>query len=240
MRITYIFHSGFAIECTGFSMLFDYCKDSGKNPTRGFVHDTLLKKPGPLYVFSSHSHPDHFNKDILQWKAQKPDITYILADEIRVKKKLNFPDAVYLKKGEQYRDEHISTEAFGSTDIGISFLIEAEGKSIFHAGDLNNWHWRDESTAAEIKEAGDAYLQELHDLTARTRHINIVFFPVDPRLGTDFMQGARQFIDAIRTDVFIPMHFWERPAETEVFAPYAEQKGCRYILMPYPGEGTDV
>ena len=44
-------------------------------------------------------------------------------------------------------------QAFGSTDVGISFLIHLQGKSIFHAGDLNNWHWSEESTEQEIRKA---------------------------------------------------------------------------------------
>ncbi|MEI3154718.1 MAG: hypothetical protein V8S95_06185 [Odoribacter sp.] len=41
-------------------------------------------------------------------------------------------------------------KAFGSTDIGISFLIDIDNIRIFHAGDLNNWHWEEESTPEEI------------------------------------------------------------------------------------------
>ena len=31
--------------------------------------------------------------------------------------------------------------AFKSTDECVAFLIETEGKWIYHAGDLNNWVW---------------------------------------------------------------------------------------------------
>lgn len=32
--------------------------------------------------------------------------------------------------------------AAGSTDSGVSWIVETEGKRIFHAGDLNNWYAR--------------------------------------------------------------------------------------------------
>ena len=52
--------------------------------------------------------------------------------------------------------------------------------------------------------------------------MDLVMFPVDPRLGTDFMRGAQQFIDRIKTSVFVPIHFLERLAEVMAFGPYAE------------------
>ena len=47
--------------------------------------------------------------------------------------------------------------AFRSTDQGVSFLAEAGGTRVFHAGDLNFWHWRAESTPAEVAEARRAF-----------------------------------------------------------------------------------
>ena len=74
MKLDYIYHSGFAIEADGITVIIDYYKDSSEEaPDRGIVHDHLLKKPGTLYVLSSHFHPDHFNRDILSWKEQRPE-----------------------------------------------------------------------------------------------------------------------------------------------------------------------
>ena len=230
MRLTYIYHSGFAIEADGYAILIDYFKDTGKTPGTGFVHDELLHRPGTLYILSSHFHPDHFNPEVLEWKKIKKDIKYIFSKDILKRRRAKPEDALYLKKGDVFEDENIRIRAFGSTDVGISFLIDSEGKKLFHAGDLNNWHWKDESTPAEVGKAEGDYLHELNTLA---------MFPVDPRIGTDFMRGAQQFVDRIKTDVLVPMHFWERPAEVMAFGPYAESKGCRYILLSVPGEGTD-
>lgn len=144
------------------------------------------------------------------------------------------------QKGDFYEDHNLRIKAFGSTDSGISFLIEAEGKRLFHAGDLNNWHWKDESTPEEAAEAEQNYLKELDDLAKATDKLDATMFPVDPRIGTDFMRGAQQFVDHIKTNIFVPMHFWDRPAEVVAFRPYAESRGCRYALISVPGEGTDI
>lgn len=239
MRLTYIYHSGFAIEADGFAILIDYFKDTGKSPETGFVHDELLKRPGTLYILSSHFHPDHFNADVLKWKAEKKEIVYIFSKDILKRGRAKKEDAIYLKKGDTYEDENVSIEAFGSTDVGLSFFIHIGDRLIFHAGDLNNWHWQDESTPEEVYEAEKAYLKEVDDIIKTTDRLDLAMFPVDPRIGTDFMRGARQFVDRIKVGVFVPMHFWERPAEVMTFGPYAESRGARFALLSIPGEGTD-
>lgn len=239
MRLIYIYHSGFAIEADGFSILIDYYRDTVKAPGKGFVHEELLHRPGPLYVLVSHFHPDHFNPEILEWKASKPDIHYIFSKDILKNRRAKAEDAFYLKKGETYRDDLLSIQAFGSTDVGVSFLIRTAGRTLFHAGDLNNWHWQDESTPQEAAEAEKNYLRELETLASEVSQLDLAMFPVDPRIGSDFMRGARQFVDRIQTAVFVPMHFWERPAEVAAFGAYAEMHGCRYVLISVPGEGTD-
>ena len=35
MRLVYIYHSGFALEADGFSILIDYFKDSDPDPAKG-------------------------------------------------------------------------------------------------------------------------------------------------------------------------------------------------------------
>ena len=82
MRLTYIYHSGFAIEADEFAILIDYYKDTGRSPEKGFVHEKLLNRAGTLYVLSSHFHPDHFNPEVLRWKTYKKDIVYLFGKDI--------------------------------------------------------------------------------------------------------------------------------------------------------------
>ena len=77
---------------------------------------------------------------------------YIFSQDILHEEKLLSTDTVWLKKGDCYADDVLRVHAFGSTDVGISFLVEAEGKKIFHAGDLNNWHWMDEAVKLNGKD----------------------------------------------------------------------------------------
>ncbi len=240
MRLNYIYHSGFVIEGNDFSIIIDYYKDSGATFDSGIVHERILNHPGKLYVLSSHSHPDHFNPAILKWKEKHPDIQYIFSSDILDEKKTKLSDAVYLKKSEFYKDNILTIKAFGSTDIGISFAIEVEGKKIFHAGDLNNWHWNEESSSEYAKEAEDFYLKELDDLYQQEKYFDAVMFPIDKRLGKDYMKGAEQFLDKIKVGLFLPMHFDENYEAANAFEKFALTKNTQFGKIASRGQYFDL
>ena len=236
MNLIYVYHSCYVIEADGFALIFDYYKDSGLSPREGYVHDRLLRREGRLYVLASHFNPDHFNRDVLKWRQQKEDITYILSSDILEERKAQAGDAVFLGKGNSWEDGNIQVRAFGSTDVGVSFLLRVGEKVIFHAGDLNNWHWKDESTPEEAAGAEQAFLAELENLATTPGRVDWAMFPVDPRLGTDYMQGAAQFVARIRTDLFAPMHFGEAYAEAAAFGNIAAKHGCKLLPLSRKGE----
>ena len=159
MKLSYIFHSGFVLETEQSILVFDYWMDPSG------VMDGVLRSEKPMYVFSSHFHEDHFTKEIFEWKKQKPNITYILSKDIYKHRRASKEDAdVWLAKGGTWSDDTISVWALGSTDSGVSWIVEMEDnaikreqsqacldsaereqarpkvKRIFHAGDLNNWY----------------------------------------------------------------------------------------------------
>ena len=241
MTLDYLYNSGFGMEFDGFTIIIDYYQDSSdKLHNKGLVHDYLLDRPGKLYVLCSHIHPDHFNPEILSWRDKRPDIIYILSKDILIGGKAKPDDAIFLDKGEVYKDETLSIEACGSTDVGISFLMNINGKSIFHAGDLNNWNWCDESTSEEIDEANRFFLSELNYLYQRSPSIDLVLFPVDKRQGSDYMKGDKQFVEKIKTGIFVPMHFGENYAAANNFKQFAEQHGCKFIEINYRGEQFEI
>lgn len=241
MKLIYLYHSGFALLGEGYTLIFDYFEDS-VSADKGIVHEQLLSREGRLYVFSSHAHADHFNRQILSWKALRPDIVYLLSTDIPLsdqdKENRNLHT---LAKGDTYRDEYLTVRAFGSTDIGISFLVQTpEGATVFHAGDLNNWHWSEESTEKEVRKAEGDFLAEVKLLQAKAPAIDVVMFPVDSRLGKDYFRGATQFVERIKTSIFVPMHFGEDYKGGNAFAETAGKYGCRFITITQRGETFDI
>jgi hypothetical protein len=126
MTLTYIFHSGFVLETEKFILIFDYWLDLNG------VLPPFLKKDKPVYVFSSHFHEDHFNSAIFEWRKQHKNITYILSKDIYKHRRANKEDAdVWLAKGGTWSDETLSVWALGSTDSGISWIVETEKQNRF-------------------------------------------------------------------------------------------------------------
>lgn len=206
MRLYYIFHSAFAIEAEGVVVIIDFYWDT-VDLFRGLVHDVLLRKPSKIYVLSSHFHPDHFNPEIFKWRSICPEVTYILSQDILRHHRASKDDAVFLKKGDVYDDGILQVNAFGSTDSGDSFLVTLQHITFFHAGDLNNWHWKDVSSPQEVKQAEGNYMAELKFIASHISKVDVAMFPVDARMGSEYAKGAKQFLEKIKCSIFVPMHF---------------------------------
>lgn len=236
MKITYIHHSCYAVEFERFSLLFDFYRDALLPDGSYWVKNHLLETEQHLYVFCSHSHADHLNTEILDWKRKKGNISYIFSKEILAEKNISDENIIYLDKLHIYQDANLRVKAFGSTDAGGSFLVEAVGKRIFHAGDLNNWHWNEEVGKEEALAYENNFLCEVELLAEEVERLNVAMFPIDPRLGRDYMRGAEQFLQRIPTDYLLPMHFGENYDKANAFAPFAHKHNCRYLAVERQGQ----
>lgn len=240
IRIHYLYHSGFAIEVDDITLIIDYYKDASTQEFESLVNEYLLKRSGPLYVMSTHFHADHFTREIFSWREKKSNIFYILSNDIANRHRADINEATFLKKGEAFNDANIRIEAFGSTDCGVSFLIDIGGYRIFHAGDLNNWHWRDESTEQEVNKAEGDFLSEVRYITKSIKLLDIAFFPIDARMGSDYYRGAQQFVNLIKIRNFVPMHFGDDYESAEAFRYIAESFGCHFVSIKHRGELFEI
>ena len=233
--ITYIYRSCYVIEFDGFSVIFDYYRDVPREDGSNWVKDYLLNKEEDLYVLCSHSHADHFNPDMLNWRQRKENITYIFSDELRQSGTTD-ADAHYLRKEDVFADHRLKIKAFGSTDVGCSLLLTYNNRQFFHAGDLNNWHWNEEVTKAESLVYENNYLCELELLAEKADRLHVAMFPLDPRLGKDYMRGGEQFVSRISTAYFFPMHFGEDYDKVNRFGEIAARYGCSYMPVSQTGQ----
>lgn len=202
MKVTYIHHSSFMAELEHAALLFDYFE--GEIPA--------VEGDKPLFVFASHRHGDHFSRAIFDLADQRRNVTYILSDDIwrrQVPEEL-LGRTTFLGPDEDTRlldgaGGPLDIEAFKSTDEGVAFLVRAEGKAIYHAGDLNNWVWEGEPEKDNQK-MSERYHGELAKLAGR--HIDVAFMLIDPRQEKDFYLGMDDFMRMVGADVVFPMHFW--------------------------------
>ena len=173
-----------------------------KKEKEEFFNRFIKRIDKKVYIFSTHSHSDHFNKEILTWLEMNENIKYILSDDIRIYKHKNF---YFTKEGDSFELDNLKISTFGSTDLGSSFYVNTENKNIFHSGDLHFWHWEDD-TPEEEKTMYDAYMVQLEKIKKLDR-IDIAFVPVDPRLGVNTLEGVELFYKILKPKIIIPMHF---------------------------------
>lgn len=168
MKVTFIYHSSYFVELDHCCLLFDYYQ--GDIPQVG----------KPLYVFASHSHPDHFSPAIFQLAGEEREVHYLLSDDIsprQVPEKLR-DQATFVGPRSFCQVGPLKVATLRSTDMGVAFLVQCEGKCIYHAGDLNCWVW-DGAPRFQNDQMRQLYQQELELL--RDKDIDVAFVPLDPR-----------------------------------------------------------
>ena len=228
MKITYIHHSSFCVELQNSILLFDYFK--GELPK--------FDKAKKLYVFASHFHEDHFDKCIFEIAKEHPDVTYILSKDIKKRRSKYVKSAdqiVVMNFDEEITVDNMKIKTLESSDIGVAFLIEIEGKVIYHAGDLNWWHWEGELDTYNMKMADD-YKKQI-DLLADER-IDLAFVPLDPRQERQYDWGIKYLLERNDVPYVVPMHFWNQPDVIDrlLVEPYMSCHANRICPLRHRGE----
>ncbi len=258
IKILYIWHDCFVVMTPAATIVFDYWLDAGglKNDFPAFIDriDPAL----PLVVVVSHSHKDHYNPSIFGWAKRFDNIHFVVSTDIwKRMRHIVSPTSVYtgpkvdagrvtvLRRNESAEIAGVRVAAFPSTDVGNSYIVESAGRRIFHAGDLNCWAWRDDSTEQEIRKAEGDFRACLRDIAAYLsgRPIDYCFFPVDSRIGTGYASGAAEFVRSFDVRHFFPMHFElgdateraGRRADAADTSLYANPERGEYIPLTQPG-----
>lgn len=203
----FLHHSGFMLELETMILVFDYYLDPLKR-----LEDRLEKTDKPVYFFVSHVHGDHFNRAIR--KFEKRASGYFLHRDCH----LALTDESLLHEmdvGETVDEGLLSVHMYGSTDAGGSYMVEAEGLTIFHAGDLNWWHWAGEGDS-ENREARDWFFRELSCI--KEKEVDIAMLPVDARQQAAREWGVKAYLSHFSAGLLIPMHaFGQRWAPSYEF-----------------------
>ena len=232
MKVTFLAHSGFLIQLEQVDLLFDWWQ--GELPA--------LDSGKPLVVFASHSHQDHFKPDIFQLDDGTRPVRFLLGNDIKFTR----------QRRERWKltpeiEAHCQRLAGGlaaqplpgvrvktltSTDSGVAFLVEAEGKTIYHAGDLNWWYWAEEPDPwnPDMERNFKRYTAPLKDCP-----IDLAMLPLDPRLeGGEFL-GMAYMLELARIRTAIPMHQWADYGLTDRFLEAYPQFKDR--VLPVTGRG---
>lgn len=230
LKATFLAHSGFLVELDGLCLLFDWWK--GDLPT--------LPPDKPLLVFASHAHSDHFSPAIFSLDAA----AFLLGRDIRLQSlaKKGVASEILEKclflRGRQAAEplSGVTVETLSSTDMGVAFLVTAEGRTIFHAGDLNWWHWAEEPDPWNPNMARN--FQKRTEVL-RGRKIDLAMLPLDPRMGEDGFRGPKYFLELAEIHCFLPMHQWGDFAFTDKFLARYPQFAAQTVPVRQEGQTFD-
>lgn len=242
MKMTYIGHSGVALQWENCNWVIDYY--TGKMPE--------LEKDKRLFVFSSHSHGDHFNPEVFSIFRDFSDVIYILSFDIEKKiesGRYNLTDKQreninYLEANRQYSfddgsGKNIEVETFLSTDEGIAFLIKYDGKTVYHAGDLHWWAWPENEKEYD-EWMKNTYLGEIEKM--RGEKIDLAFVPVDERIQQNVFLGADAFMRTADVKMMYPIHMFgkfgltKKFRENDMSLPYRE----KIMDIDYDGQQFNI
>ena len=212
IRATFLAHSGFLIELDTVCLLFDWWKGD------------LPALPGkPLVCFVSHRHEDHFSPRIFNLEAE-----FVLSRDIRRR-----PEGAHVMGWDQRLDlPGVTVETLRSTDEGVAFLVTADGQTVYHAGDLNWWHWEGEDRAwnRNMEVNFKRYLEPL-----RGRRIDLAMVPLDPRQEGAEDWGLTYLLELAEVRRVLPMHQWNDYTPTARFL--AAHPAWADRIIPITGEG---
>ena len=130
MIITHLTHSTFLVESDKAYILFDYF---GK----GLLPKDVKKN---IYIFSSHSHQDHFDMKIFELFGDNPKAFFILSYDIKRKFgnriKIEYPicqnKITYMMPDKHIEINDMYIETIGSTDAGVGYIIHIVNFNIKH------------------------------------------------------------------------------------------------------------
>ncbi len=248
MNVTFIAHSGFLVEWERFYTLFDWWH--GELPP--------LDPEKPLLVFASHSHEDHFDPKIFKLVETYPLTRFILSHDIRLAtrhwEKLGMTEELFARVTSMRIDSLYAAEVAGealtvrtvqSTDAGVAFLVSAEGRLVFHAGDLNWWHWEEEgrlyctNMAANYRRAIEKLAAAVRDEAADSGCAGVIdaaMAPLDPRLESAADMGLEYLLKNVPVRKVFPMHLWDRFDEIERYRAAHPEDADKVVPIHANGE----
>ena len=228
VSVTFFYHSCVAVESTEVYLLFDY-----------FLRKPAVNIPFPdnkkIYIFSSHGHGDHYSPYIFNDDFTPASASYVLSNDIK-----NAPkdkSILWVEAYQTYTLDSLTIKTFGTTDLGVSFLVSIGDFQLFHSGDLNWWHW--EKSTKEEQELEKVNFQKEIALLPKSS-VNLAFVPVDPRLGEASSLAAHYFIDKLRPEYFVPIHFQTDFQVMKGFAQTVDSAHSKVLTFDRIGETREL
>ncbi len=240
IKVTYLDHSGFAVETPDVLMVFDYYRDPAHK-----VKKTLEHRPDlPVVFFVTHRHHDHFSHEIFEL-GQSHKRQYIISNDVK-DKDIHFDMPIgWMSHGDKIEDllGGLTVRAFGTTGRGCSFVVTtADGKNIFHAGELGESPSHNDDSPRDIHAYREKFEVAVGRIAEAQPTFDLAFMAVEPVDNPDFAQAAVYFLEKADVAVFIPYHTDDPKDKACDFAsyPFTKDVSTRMVCLAKPGESAEI
>jgi L-ascorbate metabolism protein UlaG (beta-lactamase superfamily) len=215
-QIIYLGHSAWAVKADDI-FIFDYDKPDAPDTSQGLdagVVSLKTLKEDRVYFFSSHKHPDHYNRELNEAVNAMPNMTFITGAF-----KASFSRTITMRPRQTARLDDLTITTGVSTDEGVCYLVCSPQINLFHAGDHANW-----ATDAPMA----TYRSEIDLIAGQYKTIHAAFLPVcyfGGQRAYRLTEGAFYAIQKLNPKLVFPMHGGGHEQVYQAFAKDAADAG---------------
>lgn len=242
LQARYLGHSAWLVITSARCLIFDYGLQPPR-PTTGHLSDGILnleELPSlPIYCFASHRHSDHYSASIHHDISSKTTAKFILgldeqpdcaaSQSVQPATSIVWPHRIL-------RLDDMIIHCSGSTDSGVSFMIETPEAVIYHGGDLALWDNDDFFNRV--------YHQEIDWLARTGCRPDLAMLPVSTSDGYQeepLLNGLWYFFDHFSPAGILPMHAHGFEQLYHDFAALAKNRGLDGVHVPHsPGDLIEI
>lgn len=193
--IWYLGHAGWAVKTKSRLLVFDYWK-SGTAPHQASLANGHIA-PGEIkdldvYVFVSHGHHDHFDKEIFEWRKQVKKVTYIFGMPVEKEKDIVLFSTPREVKNINGMDVYTINHNFDGIPES-AFVVSVDGLTLYHSGDHGNGP----------DKIDPKFKDNIDYLSKKLKAFDVVLMPA---FGGPGFPGEKYALEKLSPRVLFPMH----------------------------------
>lgn len=233
--VTHVHHDCFVLRLGERTLLFDWPDPAHRTPAAEAAAQTALAG-ADLWVFFSHSHPDHCSADVLDLARGAARVRYVLSYDVpEMVPGLDLEGAFIAEPDESLDADGVLVSCLEANDLGVAFLVESQGVRLYFGGDLALWDWPEQDAAAR-RFTEDYFAKSLDLAAAFGPHLALV--NADPRLAS--WSGACRAAEALRPRLLVPMHAFGDTARVAEFAASCRVPGVEIFAYRRAGDTLEL
>ena len=209
LTIEYLSKNGYAIEWDDTVFIIDYSE--GRLPSQ-----YLMEKKQTYFLVSSFDE-NHYDESIKSYKKPIISPRDLLMENASVK----------VSAGDVLHFGGFRLIVVGHKNNGIAYLIEKNGKSVFHGGNLSSQSKIKKPSNLQLLEAIDSFRMLIMSLKKVVRP-NIMIASVNPLWGEEYDEDAKFMVETLKPSRFFPSNFGKYIADIDRFSTWLENRQVEF------------